>query len=125
MRVIVSGGGTGGHIYPALTILRTLQKKVKDLEVLYVGTSQGLESDIIPKEGLPFATVEVQSFKRSLSPENFLRAMKAMAGVIKARGIVKNFNPDVVIGTGGYVCGPILMAASLSGIPTMVQEYYK
>ena len=122
MRVIVSGGGTGGHIYPALTILRTLQKKVKDLEVLYVGTSQGLESDIIPKEGLPFATVEVQSFKRSLSPENFLRAMKAMAGVIKARGIVKNFNPDVVIGTGGYVCGPILMAASLSGIPTMVQE---
>lgn len=122
MRIIVSGGGTGGHIYPALTILRTLQKKVKDLEVLYVGTSAGLEADIIPKEGLPFKTVDLQGFKRSLSPANVLRAFKAMAGVIKARGIVSEFKPDVVIGTGGYVCGPILMAASLSGIPTVVQE---
>lgn len=122
MRIIVSGGGTGGHIYPAITIIRTLQKKIDNLEVLYVGTSAGLEADIVPKEGLPFATVDLQGFKRSLSPVNLLRAGKALAGVVKAAGIVKNFKPDVVIGTGGYVCGPVLMAASLMGIPALIQE---
>lgn len=122
MRIIVSGGGTGGHIYPAITIIRTLQKKVDNLEVLYVGTSKGLEADIIPKEGLPFATVDLQGFKRSLSPVNILRAVKALGGVFKAAGIVRSFKPDVVIGTGGYVCGPVLMAASIMGIPALIQE---
>lgn len=122
MKIIVSGGGTGGHIYPAVTIIRALQKKVDDLEVLYVGTSKGLEADIVPKEGFPFKTVDLQGFKRSLSPANFLRAFKAIKGVIKAAGIVRDFKPDVVIGTGGYVCGPVMMAASLMGIPTLIQE---
>lgn len=122
MRIIVSGGGTGGHIYPAITILRTLQKKIKDMEVLYVGTSAGLEADIVPREGINFKTIELQGFKRSLSIDNIFRAGKAIAGVFKARSIVKEFKPDVVIGTGGYVCGPILMAAALMGIPVLVQE---
>lgn len=122
MRIIVSGGGTGGHIYPALTLIRTLQAKLSQLEVLYVGTHAGLEADIIPKEGIPFATVDLQGFKRSLSPANILRAAKAAGGVAKAMGLVKKFHPDVVIGTGGYVCGPVLMAASLLGIPTLIQE---
>lgn len=122
MKIIVSGGGTGGHIYPALTLIRTLEKKVPDLEVLYVGTDAGLESDIIPKEGLPFTTVNLQGFKRSLSPVNILRAGKALQGVLKAMGIVKSYRPDVVIGTGGYVCGPVLLAASLLGIPALIQE---
>ena len=64
MKVIVSGGGTGGHIYPALTIIRTLQKKVPDAQFLYVGTSRGLEADIIPREGLPFKTVDIMGFER-------------------------------------------------------------
>ena len=122
MKIIVSGGGTGGHIYPALTLIRTLEKKVDRLEVLYVGTHAGLEADIIPKEGIPFATVDLQGFKRSLSPENILRAARAIKGVGKAMGIVKKFQPDVVIGTGGYVCGPVLMAAGLLGIPSLIQE---
>ncbi len=122
MKIIVSGGGTGGHIYPALTLIRTLQQRVDKLEVLYVGTHAGLEADIIPKEGIPFATVDLQGFKRSLSPENFLRAAKAIKGVGKAMGIVRKFQPDVVVGTGGYVCGPVLMAASLLGIPALIQE---
>ena len=122
MKIIVSGGGTGGHIYPALTLIRTMEKKVQNLEVLYVGTHQGLEADIIPKEGIPFETVDLQGFKRSLSPENFFRAAKAIRGVGRAMGIVKKFRPDVVIGTGGYVCGPVLMAASLLGIATLIQE---
>ena len=122
MKIIVSGGGTGGHIYPALTLIRTLQQKVDKLEVLYVGTHAGLEADIIPKEGIPFATVDLQGFKRSLSPENLLRAARAIKGVGKAMGIVRKFQPDVVVGTGGYVCGPVLMDASLLGIPSLIQE---
>lgn len=122
MKIIVSGGGTGGHIYPALTLIRTLQQKVDKLEVLYVGTHAGLEADIIPKEGIPFATVDLQGFKRSLSPENLLRAARAIKGVGKAMRIVRKFQPDVVVGTGGYVCGPVLMAASLLGIPSLIQE---
>ncbi|MDD6218635.1 MAG: undecaprenyldiphospho-muramoylpentapeptide beta-N-acetylglucosaminyltransferase [Selenomonadaceae bacterium] len=122
MRIIVSGGGTGGHIYPAITLIRTLQKRVDNLEVLYVGTSAGLEADIVPKEGISFATVELRGFKRSLSPANFMRLGKAISAVFKAASIVKEFKPDVVIGTGGYVCGPVLMAASLQGIPALIQE---
>lgn len=122
MKIIVSGGGTGGHIYPALTLIRTLEKKVPSLEVLYVGTHKGLEADIVPKEGIPFATVDLQGFKRSLSPENIWRAARAIKSVGRAMGIVRKFQPDVVIGTGGYVCGPVLMAAGLLGIPSLIQE---
>ena len=104
MRIIVSGGGTGGHIYPAVTLIRAIQRQVPDAEFLYVGTEEGLEADIIPKEGLPFETVNIRGFKRSLSPENILRGAKAFGGVIKAMGIVRRFRPDAAVGTGGYVC---------------------
>lgn len=122
MRIIVSGGGTGGHIYPALTIVRAIQKKISDAEFLYVGTQDGLEADIVPKEGIPFETVNIQGFKRSLTPENLLRGAKAFVGIVKAMGLVRRFRPDVAVGTGGYVCGPILLAASLMGVPTLIQE---
>ena len=122
MNIIVSGGGTGGHIYPAITIIRTIQQKVPDARFLYVGTKRGLEADIIPKEGLPFTTVDIQGFERHLTADNILRAGRAMVGVAKATRIVHKFKPDVVIGTGGYVCGPILLAASLMHIPTLIQE---
>ena len=122
MNIIVSGGGTGGHIYPALTIMRTIEEKYPDTNFLYVGTNKGLEADIIPKENIPFATVDIQGFKRSLSPANFVRAGLAAVGVAKAMNVVRKFKPDAVIGTGGYVCGPVLMAASMLGIPTLIQE---
>lgn len=122
LRVIVSGGGTGGHIYPAITIMRAIQEREPAAEFLYVGTRHGLESDIVPKEGIPFATVELQGFERHFTLSNVKRAGKAMLGVAKAMGIVKRFRPDVVVGTGGYVCGPVLMAASLLHVPTLIQE---
>lgn len=122
MRIIVSGGGTGGHIYPALTIVRAIQKKIPEAEFLYVGTKDGLEADIVPKEGIAFETVNIQGFKRSLTPENLVRGAQAFGGVVKAMGIVRRFKPDVAVGTGGYVCGPILLASSLLGIPTLIQE---
>ena len=122
MRIIVSGGGTGGHIYPAITLINNIKKLVPNAEFLYVGTKKGLEADIIPREQIPFVTLDISGFERHLTMKNFVVAGKALKAVMKARSIVKNFKPDVAIGTGGYVCGPILMAASLMGIPALIQE---
>ena len=122
MRIIMSGGGTGGHIYPAITIIRAIQKKVQSCEVLFIGTQEGLESDIIPKEGFKLSTIDVRGFERRLSVHNVLTIVKTIGSVWQAREIILKFKPDIVIGTGGYVCGPVLLAASLMGIPTMIQE---
>ena len=123
MKIIVSGGGTGGHIYPAITIINAIKEQRPDAEFLYVGTTRGLEADIVPKEGLPFIGLDLEGFERHLTPKNLLRAVKASLGVAKAAGIVHRFQPDLVIGTGGYVAGPILLAASLMHVPTLVQEH--
>lgn len=120
-RVILSGGGTGGHIYPAITIAREIQR-LEDTKILFVGTPNGMESHIIPDEGFDFASLSVSGLKRKLTPENIRILLKAAGSLWKARTILHEFKPDVVIGTGGYVCGPILMTAALSGIPTMIQE---
>ena len=122
MKIIVSGGGTGGHIYPAITIINAIKRKRPDAEFLYVGTNGGLEADIVPKEGLPFVGLELEGFERRPTPKNLLRALKASVGVVKAAAIVRRFRPDLVIGTGGYVAGPILLAASMLRVPTLVQE---
>ena len=120
-RVIISGGGTGGHIYPALTIAEEISK-IEETEFLYVGSKNGLESEIVPKHGIPFATLELQSLARTLTVKNFVALYKSTKAMIQARKIIRDFKPDLVIGTGGYVCGPILLAAALMGIPTIIQE---
>lgn len=120
-RIIISGGGTGGHIYPAITIYREL-KKLVDAEFLYVGTSEGLEATIVPREGIPFVTLPVQGLQRKLSMDTFVTLGKSVTSLWKAQSIISDFKPHVVIGTGGYVCGPVLMAAAMRGIPTLVQE---
>jgi UDP-N-acetylglucosamine--N-acetylmuramyl-(pentapeptide) pyrophosphoryl-undecaprenol N-acetylglucosamine transferase len=122
MRIIVSGGGTGGHIYPAITIIKAIKEKVNFSEVLFIGTEHGLEADIIPKEGLEIQFINVAGFERRLSVKNIQTIMKTIGSIWQSRKIIQNFKPDLVIGTGGYVCGPVLLAASLMGIPTMIQE---
>ena len=123
MRIIFSGGGTGGHIYPALTLTDTVKKILPNTEILYVGTKQGLESDIVPKAGINFTALDLEGgFERHFTLENIKRAANAILSVKKSQNIVKEFQPDVVVGTGGYVCGPILLAASLMKIPTLIQE---
>ena len=121
MRVVVSGGGTGGHIYPALAFMRYLEKQ-EDVEYLYIGTKRGLESKIVPQAGYAFKSIKIEGLKRSLSLENLKTAYYMVTSVIKARKILKEFKPDVVIGTGGYVCAPVLFAASLLKIPTIIHE---
>lgn len=120
-KVILSGGGTGGHIYPAITIAREIAKQ-RDTEFLFVGTKNGLESQIVPREGYQFTTLRAEGLKRKLTPSNLVALMVTAGSLFTAERILRSFRPDVVIGTGGYVCGPILMAAALSHIPTLVQE---
>lgn len=120
-RIIISGGGTGGHVYPALTIAKAIQKQMP-VEILYVGSKNGLESQIVPKEGVEFETLELQSFARKLTIDNLRTIFKSAKAMYKATSIIRKFKPDVVIGTGGYVCGPMLMTASLMGVPTLIQE---
>ena len=121
MRVVVSGGGTGGHIYPALAFMRYLETQ-EDVEYLYIGTKRGLESKIVPQAGYVFESIKIEGLKRSLSIENLKTAYYMVTSVMKARKILKEFKPDVVIGTGGYVCAPVLFAASLLKIPTIIHE---
>ena len=121
MNIMISGGGTGGHIYPALTIYKTLETMV-DANFLYVGTERGLELRIVPKEGIPFTTLPVQGLQRKLSLDTLVTAGKTLSSLWKANQLISDFKPDIVIGTGGYVCGPLLLAAALRGIPTLIQE---
>ncbi|MBE6704164.1 MAG: undecaprenyldiphospho-muramoylpentapeptide beta-N-acetylglucosaminyltransferase [Ruminococcaceae bacterium] len=122
MRVLISGGGTGGHINPALAIAQMLREKYKDAVIEYVGTKRGLETKLVPREGYKLHTVKVRGFSRSLSPANIDAAIKAVTSVWEAKKIIKDFRPDIVIGTGGYVCWPVLKAAAKMGIPTAVHE---
>ena len=126
MKVLLTGGGTGGHIYPALAVAKRLREIEQDLELLYVGTGRGLESRIVPQEAIPFRAVEVEGFKRKLNFEGIkynLRSVRLfMKSIFEAKKIIREFKPDLVLGTGGYVSAPICYAASRAGIPTIVHE---
>jgi len=122
MRILVTGGGTGGHIYPALAIVRALKEIDNQLEVLYIGTKRGLEKDIVEREGLAFKYIEIAGFKRSLSFENVKTIFKFLKSVSVSKKYIKDFNPDVVVGTGGYVCGPVVFSAARLKKPTLIHE---
>lgn len=112
MKVLLSGGGTGGHVYPAIAIANKIKENHPDAEILFVGTSSGIESTIVPQNEYDIKTITVQGFKRKIDLDNVKRGVKLMKGLNQARKIVKEFNPDIVIGTGGYVSGPVLFCAS-------------
>lgn len=122
MRVILAGGGTGGHIYPAVTIAREILRRHSAAEIMFVGGKRGLESDIIPKEGFQLITLRLEGIPRKISWRILQSLWLAGAGILETNRIIKDFRPDLVIGTGGYVCGPMVMAAALKGIPTAIQE---
>lgn len=122
MRIVVSGGGTGGHIYPALALIREIQKQTKDTQFLYIGTKNGLESDLVPRENIPFKSIHITGFKRKLSFENVKTIFRFLTGVKDSKRILKEFKPDIVIGTGGYVCGPVVYAAAKLKIPSIIHE---
>ena len=122
MRVLMTGGGTGGHVYPALAIAETIKAKCEGSEIAFVGTEKGIENKLVAKEGYKIYHVPIQGIRRSLSPQNIKTAYLVMTSPKKAKKIIEEFRPDVVIGTGGYVCWPLLQAASSMGIPSVVHE---
>ncbi len=122
MRVLVTGGGTGGHIYPALAIAKGIREQHPAAEVLFVGTARGLEAEIIPREGFPFQTVTVEGLSRKISFQTLVTLLKTGRGCLQAFQILQRFRPAVVVGTGGYVCGPVVLAAALRKIPTLIHE---
>ena len=122
MRVLLSGGGTGGHVYPAIAIANRIKEQYPDAEIMFVGTEKGIESEIVPKYGYELKTVTVQGFKRKIDFDNVKRIFKLFKGLEQSRKVVKKFKPDIVIGTGGYVSGPVLFNAAMSKVPTVIHE---
>lgn len=122
LRAIVTGGGTGGHIYPAISIAKEIKRRYPEAEIVFVGTEKGLESKIVPKEGFQLKTIKVRGFERRLTLKNALAVKEAAFSFTAVRKILKTFKPDIVIGTGGYVCGTVMLTAALMGIPTMIHE---
>ncbi len=112
MNIIVSGGGTGGHIYPAISLIEELKKRDENNKILYVGTEKGLESSIVPKLGIDFKTIHVRGIPRKINVNSFKALKELFKGLKEANKILKDFKPDLVIGTGGYVSGPILYKAT-------------
>lgn len=122
MRVIISAGGSGGHIYPALSIINKIKECEPNSEFLYIGTHNRMEKDIIPKYNIPFETIEIYGFDRKRITKNFKTLTCFFKSIKKCKKLIKEFKPDVVIGVGGYVTGPVLYSAHKLGYKTFIHE---
>lgn len=121
-RFIISGGGTGGHIFPAIAIANALKKMHPDAEILFVGAQGKMEMEKVPKAGYKIIGLNVAGLNRSNMLKNLSFPFKLIGSLLQARKIIKDFHPDAVIGVGGYASGPVMFAAANSGIPTVIQE---
>ena len=122
MRVIISAGGTGGHIYPALSIINKIKEKDKNAEILYIGTTDRMEKDIVPKYNIEYHAIKVRGIDRKLSLDNIRTIKYFMRAVKETKKIMKEFKPDIVIGVGGYVTAPVIYAAHKLKIKTIIHE---
>lgn len=122
MRVLMTGGGTGGHVNPAIAIANTIRNNIPGSVIEFVGTTRGIENKLVPAAGYKLHHVEIQGLRRSLSLSNIKTAYLTLTSPKKAKRLIEEFRPDVVIGTGGYVCWPVIKAASQMGIPTALHE---
>ncbi|MBS1333595.1 MAG: UDP-N-acetylglucosamine--N-acetylmuramyl-(pentapeptide) pyrophosphoryl-undecaprenol N-acetylglucosamine transferase, partial [Clostridiales bacterium] len=122
MKVLMTCGGTGGHINPAIAVANRIKTISPGAEIAFVGTEKGMEASLVPKAGYSIRFVKVRGFKRKLTLANIDAAVKAVTSVVAAKKIIRDFSPDVVIGTGGYVSWPTVKAAAKLGVPTLIQE---
>lgn len=122
LRIIISGGGTGGHIFPAISIADAIKNLRPDADILFIGAKNRMEMNRVPAAGYPIKGLWISGFQRSLSFQNLLFPFKVILSYFKARNIVKKFKPDCVIGVGGYASGPTLRAAISLGCKTLIQE---
>ncbi|MDP2207957.1 MAG: undecaprenyldiphospho-muramoylpentapeptide beta-N-acetylglucosaminyltransferase [Bacteroidota bacterium] len=121
-KYLFAGGGTGGHLFPALAIADELKKLDADAEFLFVGTKNKIEARVVPQRGYLFETIWISGFQRSLQLQNLLFPFKVIISLLQSFNIINQYKPSIVIGTGGYVCGPILLAASFAGFKTVLHE---
>ncbi len=121
-KFIISGGGSGGHIFPAIAIANGLKEAYPDCEILFIGAQDKMEMEKVPAAGFPIEGLWISGFQRSLSLSNLSFPFKVISSLLKAGKIIKNFKPDLVIGVGGFASGPTLYKASKMGIPTLIQE---
>ncbi len=122
LKVIISGGGTGGHIFPAVAIAQSLMKMNPENEILFVGANGRMEMEKVPAAGFNIVGLNIAGFQRRLTFSNVLLPFKIIGSLLKARSIVKTFRPDVAVGVGGYASGPMLFAATWLKIPSLIQE---
>lgn len=126
MKFLFACGGTAGHINPALGIAGFIRELMPDAEILFVGAAGNMETELVPREGFEIVTVTITNIQRSLSPNKILHNLKTIKNVVssgaEAAKIIRDFSPDVAIGTGGYVCYPVLRAAAKQGVPTVIHE---
>jgi UDP-N-acetylglucosamine--N-acetylmuramyl-(pentapeptide) pyrophosphoryl-undecaprenol N-acetylglucosamine transferase len=121
-KFILSGGGTGGHIYPAIAIANELKLRFPDAEFLFVGAQDKMEMQKVPQAGYKIIGLWISGLQRKITLDNVMFPVKLLSSLLKARTIISNFKPDVVIGTGGFASGPLMQVAGIAGIPTVVQE---
>ena len=122
LKFILTGGGTGGHIYPAIAIANELKLRFPDADILFVGASNKMEMQKVPQSGYPIKGLWIAGIQRKFTFDNALFPIKLLDSLLKSRTIIRDFNPDVVIGTGGFASGPLLRVAGIAGIPTVLQE---
>src|SRR2546426_11576038 len=122
MKAIIAGGGTGGHLFPGIAVAREIQRRDSRSEVLFVGAEQGIEARIVPKEGFPLRTLPVGGLKGKGFQLKVKNALGMLCGLLKARRILRAFQPDAVVGVGGYASFPILGAAIVGGFPRIIME---
>lgn len=121
-RIVFAGGGTGGHLFPAIAIADEIKRESQDAEITFIGTKERIEARVVPAHGYHFEPIVVSGFRRRLTLRNLLFPFKVLVGLVQSFILMRKLRPDVVVGTGGYVCGPPLYAASILGIPTVIQE---
>jgi UDP-N-acetylglucosamine--N-acetylmuramyl-(pentapeptide) pyrophosphoryl-undecaprenol N-acetylglucosamine transferase len=122
LRVIISGGGTGGHIFPAIAIAKAILRERPDAEILFVGADGRMEMEKVPQAGFKIIGLPIMGIQRRLTLQNLKVPFKIIASILKARKIISEFKPDIAIGVGGYASGPLLRTASSMGIKTLIQE---
>ena len=122
MRVIIAAAGTAGHINPGISIANKIKEEEPDSEIIFIGTIRGLENDLVPRAGYELKTINAFGLSKDISLENFKRIFSTYKSVGEAKRIISEFKPDIVIGTGGYICGPVVVAAKSKDIPVLLHE---
>ena len=122
MKVLIAAAGTAGHINPAISIANIIKEREKDSKIIFLGTTRGLENDLVPRAGYELKTINAYGLSKKLSMDNIRKMKKTVGGIFEAKKIIKEFKPDIVIGTGGYICGAAVIAAKSCKVPVLLHE---